>query len=133
MPQTIAVDLENGLTTVMVMIDKAATDEAIQAEIDKTGFDPKPVGWRRIRLAESDEIMARWPKQRRAPAVRSDDGVNVQITEGGPDYLPILEALATKLEELSERNAALESNVGTLNAVIDAIADKAREQSHEDQ
>jgi len=62
----------------------------------------------------------------------TQNGVNVQITESGPDYLPILEALTMKLEELSERNAQLESNVGTLNAVIDAIADKAREQSHDD-
>jgi len=126
--QLLALAHEDGTVSVMQIF----ADVDAETEISRSAFASPVTGFRSITQAEAAAIRTQRPKPERSN-LSSSDGVNVQITEGGPDYLPILEAMATKLEELSERNAQLESNVGTLNAVIDAIADKAREQSHEDQ
>jgi hypothetical protein len=81
---------------------REATDEAIQAEIDKTAFSQPVVSWRRISPADL-------PKSRDNRDAWRDDGTKIVVDRAriGPQASP--DPIRAELDALKQRIADLEA------------------------
>jgi hypothetical protein len=130
--QHVLLEPGDGSEIVMLFIAPDPSDEAIERDIAMDGFDPSAVKWRRISPSEAHEIQMRNTQPKRPPAERDPSMIGVGVMHDiAPEVADAVNQMAGIIRELSEDRENDKQRIAALEAVIEAIKDRALAESGE--